>query len=56
MGAGDWVKLSSRFDVGFDDHGITIPNAEQVGPKVSKTWSVSASVFATSEAPKKKRR
>jgi polyisoprenoid-binding protein YceI len=56
MGAGDWVKLSSRFEVNFDDHGITIPNAEKVGPKVSKTWSVSASVFATTEAPKKGKR
>ena len=51
MGAGEWVKLTSRFDVHFDDHGITIPNAEQVGPKVSKTWNVSANVFATTEAP-----
>lgn len=56
MGAGDWVKLTSRFDVQFEDHEITIPNAEQVGPKVSTTWSVSASVFATTEAPKTKRR
>ncbi len=55
MGAGDWVKVTSRFDVEFDDHGITIPNAEQVGPKVSKTWSVSVSVFATTEAPRRKR-
>jgi polyisoprenoid-binding protein YceI len=55
MGDGEWLKLTARFDVNFDDHGITIPNAEQVGPKVSKTWSVSASVFATTEAPSRRR-
>ena len=55
LGAGQWVKLTAKFDVQLADHDIEIPNPGQVGPKVSETWSVAVSLFATTAAPERRR-
>ena len=51
LGGGEWIKLTSRFQVNFDDHNITIPHVEMVGPKVSKTWDIEFNAFATTKKP-----
>lgn len=56
LGAGEWVKITAKLDVKLSDHGVSIPNPEQVGPKVSDTWSVSVSLFATTTPPAPQRR
>ncbi len=54
LGDGEWTKVSARFDVKLGDHDVSIPNPEMVGPKVSETWNVSFSAFATSTAPRRR--
>ncbi len=51
LGKGSWVKVAARFDVKFGDHDIKIPNADMVGPKVSETWNVAFSAFASTTKP-----
>ena len=53
LGEGEWVKVTSRFDVKLADHDVKIP-APQVAPKVSEVWSVSFSAFATTTAPRER--
>ncbi len=54
VGDGEWVRVTSKFDVKLGDHDVKIPNPETVGPKVSETWSISFSAFATTTPPKKR--
>ncbi len=54
LGAGDWVKITSKFEVKLSDHDVSIPNPEMVGPKVNDTWNVSISLFGTTEAPRRR--
>jgi polyisoprenoid-binding protein YceI len=54
LGAGDWVKITAKFDVRLSDHDVSIPNPETVGPKVNDTWNVSVSLFGTTEAPRRR--
>ena len=52
LGAGEWVRARTRFDVKLSHYGIKIP--EMVGAKVSDVWKVSIDVFGTTAAPKKR--
>ena len=48
IGTGDWVRVIAKFDVTLGDHGIQIPDPDQVGPKVSETWQVKFDCFGVS--------
>jgi polyisoprenoid-binding protein YceI len=49
LGAGDWARVKTSFDVPIRDFGIVIP--EGVGPKVSATWRVSIDLYGTTAPP-----
>jgi polyisoprenoid-binding protein YceI len=53
LGKGEWVKVTTTFDVKITDFGIEIP--EGVGPKVSDTWTVKFQVYATTVKPEAER-
>ncbi len=49
LGGGSWVRVRTKFDVKITDYGVKIP--QQVGPKVSDTWSVGIDLYGTTAAP-----
>lgn len=53
LGAGEWVRVRTRFDVKLSDHGIQIP--QQVGAKVSNTWSLGVDIYGTTVKPAPRR-
>lgn len=49
LGAGDWIRVRSRFTVKLSDHGMKVP--EQGAAKVQDAWTVALDLFATTEKP-----
>jgi polyisoprenoid-binding protein YceI len=52
IGSGNWLRVTTTFTVKLSDHGITVP--DKAAAKVSDTWTIKVSAFATTKAPKKK--
>ncbi|MCE9583758.1 MAG: YceI family protein [Planctomycetes bacterium] len=49
--AGEWVKFAAEFEVKLTDFGVAVENG---GGKVSDTWKLRLTVFASTEKPVKK--
>jgi polyisoprenoid-binding protein YceI len=50
FGDGKWVKFTTEFDVKLSDHGVKVPDG--AGSKVSDTWKVKFTIYASSTKPK----
>jgi polyisoprenoid-binding protein YceI len=49
LGAGDWVRVRTRFDVKLSDFGVVIP--QMVGAKVNDTWNLRIDLYGTTVKP-----
>jgi polyisoprenoid-binding protein YceI len=49
--AGNWVKFATEFEVKLTDFAVAVENG---GGKVSDTWKLRLTVFASTEKPEKK--
>jgi polyisoprenoid-binding protein YceI len=50
IGKGNWLRVTTTFTVKLSDYGITVP--DRAAAKVSDTWTIKISAFATTDATK----
>jgi polyisoprenoid-binding protein YceI len=51
LGKGDWVRVTTSFDVKLSEHGVKIPEGPVAG-KVNDTWAIKFDCYATTEKGK----